>query len=178
MNKIKGDNAEAKREMITPGSDNYGYRIKELKYLWGGKRRAKLSHIDPGIWKRKLVLAWDRQTYFERMLYSAQGWVKLFWSWKPILRNSNYDTLASQWKWDGFHEEFAYLPFPISHCSWNLVKSPHFLVLLGLCIPSFSLIFRNAVGSFFYYNMCGPLVWNMYIEISMILKLLCYDLIA
>lgn len=37
MNKIKGDNAEAKRKMITLGSDNYGYRIKELKYLWGKK---------------------------------------------------------------------------------------------------------------------------------------------
>jgi hypothetical protein len=35
MNKIKGDNAEAKGKMITRGSDNYGYRIKELKYLWG-----------------------------------------------------------------------------------------------------------------------------------------------
>lgn len=33
MNKIKGDNPEAKRKMITPGSDNYGCRIKELKYL-------------------------------------------------------------------------------------------------------------------------------------------------
>lgn len=54
--------------------------LKSLSIYEGKKRRAKLSHTDPGIWKRKLLLAWDRQTYFERMWYSGQGWAKLFWS--------------------------------------------------------------------------------------------------
>lgn len=34
LNKIKGDNVEVKGEKIKFGSDNYLYRIKELKYLW------------------------------------------------------------------------------------------------------------------------------------------------